>query len=202
VAQRLERVWIGIDITHLSINVIKSRLRDQFGPDIDSQYEVIGEPRDVEGAINLAKGNRYQFQWWALSLISARPYQDKKKGSDTGIDGYIYFMDEKDKEKSAIVSVKSGKVGVQQIRDLCHVVEREKAEFGLFITIDAPTDPMMKEGLRQGVYKDPTGKTFPRIQIRTIEQLLSGDGFALPSILPTYRKARSYREKNANLEIL
>lgn len=202
VAQRLNRNWIGIDVTHLAINVIKLRLRDQFGAGIESQYEVIGEPRDVEGAINLARHDRYQFQWWALSLINARPYRDKKKGSDTGIDGYIYFMDEKDKEKSAIVSVKSGKVGVQQVRDLCHVIEREKAEFGLFISIESPTDPMIKEGLRQDIYKDPAGNAYPRLQIRTIAELLDGKGFQLPSVVPVYRRARSFKETNENLEIL
>jgi len=44
VAQRLKRNWIGIDITHLAIGLIKSRLRDAFGDEVAKTYSVIGEP--------------------------------------------------------------------------------------------------------------------------------------------------------------
>ena len=79
-ANRLNRKWIGIDITHLAINLIKSRLKDMFASYAKKDYQVIGEPEDLAGAKQLASENRYQFQWWALSLVEgARPYRDKKK---------------------------------------------------------------------------------------------------------------------------
>lgn len=87
VSQKLKRQWIGIDITHLAINLIKWRMKHMFDLQPKRDYKVIGEPIDLEGAKALAHQNRYQFQWWALSLIDARPYGDKKKGKDTGIDG-------------------------------------------------------------------------------------------------------------------
>ena len=114
-AEKLGRKWIGIDITYLAVSLMKSRLKDMFGNKVN--YEVIGEPTALSDAKALAEQDPYQFQWWALSLINARPYQDKKKGSDTGIDGLIYFQDEKDKVKKAIVQVKSGHVSVKDIRD-------------------------------------------------------------------------------------
>ena len=127
VAERLDRRWIGIDITHLAISLMKSRLHDTFGEQL-SEYEVIGIPRDLESAEALARQNRYQFEWWALGLVNARPAQNQKKGADAGVDGYInFFDDDSGKSKRVVVQVKSGRVNVSQIRDLKGVMEREKA---------------------------------------------------------------------------
>jgi len=178
VAHRLKRKWIGIDITHLAISTMKWRLEQMF-PSI--KYKVIGEPVDLAGAKELANQNKYQFQWWALSLIGGRPYGDKKKGADTGIDGYLYFIDEKDKVKKAIVQVKSGGVSVSQIRDLIGVVEREKAEMGIFLTLEPATKPMETEAVSQGFYKSPLGQDYPKMQILTIEELLKRKKLDIPS---------------------
>jgi site-specific DNA-methyltransferase (adenine-specific) len=93
VAERLKRHWLGIDITHLAISLIRHRLHDTFKDDL-APYDVIGEPKDLASAKALSEHDRYQFEWWALSLVEARPAQDKKKGADRGIDGYIYFFDD------------------------------------------------------------------------------------------------------------
>ena len=171
VAQRLNRKWIGIDITHLAISIMKWRLEKIF-PNI--QYKVIGEPKDLAGAKELADQNKYQFQWWAVSLVGGQPYGDKKKGADTGIDGYLYFMDEKNKVKKAIIQVKAGGVSVSQIRDLIGVVQREQAGIGVFLCLESVTKPMQMEADSQGFYHSPLGKDYPKIQILTIEQLLEG----------------------------
>ncbi|MDH5764182.1 MAG: DNA methyltransferase [Nitrospinota bacterium] len=172
-AQKLNRQWVGIDITHLAISLIEKRLNDSF-PGI--KYEVHGTPKDIGGAKDLAERDKYQFQWWACSLVNAQPYQGKKKGADGGIDGLIYFLDDKGKHKKIIVSVKGGSnVGVSMIRDLKAVVEREKAEIGLFVTLADPTQPMNTEALKAGYYTSPATKTdFNKIQILTIEGLLNG----------------------------
>ncbi len=177
VAHRLKRKWIGIDITHLAISTMKWRLEQMF-PSI--KYKVIGEPVDLAGAEELARQNKYQFQWWALSLIGARPYGNKKKGADTGIDGYLYFMDERDKVKKAIVQVKSGGVSVNLVRDLRGVIDREKAEIGIFITLEPPTRPMETEAVSQGFYRSPLGEDYPKMQILTIEELLKSEKPDIP----------------------
>jgi hypothetical protein len=144
VAQKLGRRWIGIDITHLAINLMKRRLRDTFGKDV--QFEVIGEPVDVAGAQALAKQDPYQFQWWALDLVDARPVE-QKKGSDKGIDGRIYFHDENDtsRTKQVIISVKAGHTSVAHVRDLRGVLDREQAAIGVLVSMEAPTQPMVAE---------------------------------------------------------
>ena len=201
VAEKLQRKWIGIDITHLAINLIKWRLKNQFGLEPKKHYTVIGEPADFEGAKELAVQNRYQFQWWVLSLIGARPYGDKKRGPDTGIDGFIYFMDEKEKVKSVVVQVKSGKVSVKDIRDLGHVIDREKAKMGIFITLEEPTAPMKREALDKGYYKSPNGEEYLQIQVFTLKEILEGKKPKLPPKLDSFKKAKRYTPKEKNLEI-
>ena len=170
-AQKLGRDWIGIDITHLSISLIEKRMKDAF-PGLE--FPVHGTPKDLEGARNLAERDKYQFQWWACSLVGAQPYQGKKKGADGGIDGIKFFQDDETGAKKIIVSVKGGEhVSVNQIRDLKGTVEREKAVMGIFVTLSDPTDPMVKESVTAGFYDSPKGE-FAKIQILTIEELLAG----------------------------
>ena len=177
VAQRLNRRWIGIDITHLAIGLIKYRLANGFAnanPPIESTYQVIGEPTDLGGAERLAAENKYQFQYWALGLVGARPVEEKK-GADRGIDGRLYFHDDETGQyRQIIFSVKAGGVSVPQVRDLRGVIEREKAEFGVFLCFENPTKPMLKEAVEAGWYKSSDGSSYPRLQILTIEQLLDG----------------------------
>jgi DNA modification methylase len=170
-AQKLNRRWIGIDITHLAISLIEKRLRDAF-PGI--RFEVQGTPKDLAGARELAARDKYQFQWWACSLVNAQPFQGKKKGADGGIDGLIFFQDDKSGAKKIIVSVKGGNVTVAQVRELAHVVEREKAKIGLLVTLANPTRTMLAEASAVGFYEAPHGAAFPKIQILTVEGLLEG----------------------------
>lgn len=176
-AQNLKRQWIGIDITHLAIALIENRLKTRY-PGI--KFDVHGTPKDLDGARDLAERDKYQFQWWACALVNAQPYQGKKKGADGGIDGLIFFQDEKDTKdgiKKIVVSVKGGgNVTVAMVRDLGHVVQREKAAIGLFVTLTPPTKPMQKEAAAAGFYDSPSfpGQEYPKLQILTIEGLLSG----------------------------
>ncbi len=169
VAQRLNRQWIGIDITHLAITLIRHRLKNTFGG--EAEYKVIGEPVSLPDAQALAQQNAYQFQWWALGLVGARP-TEQKKGADRGIDGRLYFHDEPGgKTKQIVLSVKSGNVTAKDVRDLRGVLEREQAEISVLITLEEPTKPMLGEAASAGFYKTPYGN-HPRLQILTIKELL------------------------------
>ena len=178
-AQKLKRKWMGIDITHLAISLVEKRLRSAF-PDIS--FDIQGTPKDFDSARDLAQRDKYQFQWWACSLVNAQPYQGKKKGADTGIDGLIYFQDDQsgiDKARSlprkVVVSVKAGEnVGVAMIRDFAHVIDREKAALGLFITLAEPTRAMKEEAAAFGFYQSLGTTIFPKLQILTIKGLLDG----------------------------
>jgi site-specific DNA-methyltransferase (adenine-specific) len=188
-AQKLNRRWIGIDITHLAISLVEKRLNDAF-PGIE--YAVHGTPKDIDGAKDLADRNKYQFQWWAVSLVNAVPYGGKKKGADTGIDGIIYFKPDGKQTEKVIVSVKGGAhVSVPMIRDLAHVVEREHAKMGLFLTLAPPTGPMQTEATKAGFYTAPYHGNIPKIQMLTIAELFAGKKPIIPFIDPaTFRRAQ------------
>jgi len=134
-AQKLKRQWIGIDITHLSTALMKYRLRAAFGLIHKKDYAVVGEPESIDGARQLASEDRYQFQWWAGSLVEAKPLggetgsKEGKKGSDKGIDGIINFINEKKDLERVLVQVKSGHVRSGDIRDLRGTVEREALQW-------------------------------------------------------------------------
>lgn len=203
-AHKLNRHWIGIDITHLAIALVEKRLKDAFTGIV---VDVDGAPKDLEGAQDLADRDKYQFQWWACSRVNAQPYKGKKKGADSGIDGLIFFQDEAKLSKKAIVSVKGGKsVTVTMIRDLISVVDREKAQIGLFVTLAPPTKAMLKEAAAAGFYESPEiGKSFPKIQILTIEGLLSGKEQALYPDLTrgglTFKKAKKDKQTKDQKEL-
>ncbi len=204
-AQRLNRRWIGIDITPLATNLIKTRLTDIFGLEVRKSYEVIGEPTSVTDAHELAKTEPTHFQYWALGLVDARPV-DERKGADRGIDGRLYFhVDNSGKTKQIIFSVKAGQnINVAYVRDLRGVIEREKAAIGVLITMEEPTKPMMKEAAEAGFYKDESAfdtGTYPRIQILTVEQLLGGAQVQYPRLLEATFK-RSPKARAAAVEQL
>ena len=199
-AQTLKRKWIGIDITHLAISLIEKRLKDAFGDKAKSdeeqecQFEVHGTPGDLEAARNLAERDKYQFQWWAVWLVEAQPFQGKKKGADTGIDGLKFFYDLADEEsRKLVVSVKGGKLKADDIRALNHVREREKADIAVLISLQEPTPKMRADAAAAGLYHGgPDGKTpYPRIQLLTIEGLLSGQQRALH---PNYVKNVNFKK--------
>ncbi len=215
-AHKLNRRWIGIDITHLSIALQKFRLQNQFGLVSGSDYEVIGEPVTVEAARALANDpnneGRYQFEWWALSKVGAKPTDGKsgsrkgKKGADRGIDGIINFFEEDKKGKpmaaTVIVQVKSGKVSARDIRDLKGVVEREKAAIGVLITLENPTQAMLKEALAAAYYESPgrQGKRFRRIQILSVADLFDNEGLEMPGLYTDIKRAARHKSGDVNID--
>ena len=158
---------------------------------------MVGQPADLASAEHLARADRYQFQSWALSLIRGRPVMDGKKGADQGIDGILYFRDEaRGQAKKVVVQVKSSHVQSSVIRDLGHVIEREEAAMGFLITLERPTQPMITEALSMGYYHSPGwNRDYPRMQIRTVEELLAEEEFALPPANVTLPQAERVKEE-------
>ena len=171
-AQKLNRQWIGIDITHLAISLIEKRLKDAFKTGL--AFEIHGTPKDLDAARDLATRDKYQFQWWAVALVEAQPFQGKKKGADGGIDGLKFFHDvDKAGARKIVVSVKGGGLKADDVRALEMVREREGAEIALFISLEEPTRGMVKDAASAGFYESVSGKKYPRVQLLTIEGLLN-----------------------------
>jgi len=178
-AESLGRQWIGIDITYLAIALIKNRLETATGG--TARYAVIGEPTTEDEARNLAVENPYQFQWWALSLVGARPVE-QKKGADHGIDGRLFFhFDGSNDTHQIVFSVKAGILKPEYVRELHGVIDREQAEIGVLLTFNEPTKAMKVEALNAGVYRSAWGD-HPKLQILTVGELLAGKKIDMPPI--------------------
>ena len=193
-AEKLKRKWIGVDITHLAVALMKNRLKTMFDLEPGEDYDVVGEPTDVGGARALWEQDPYQFQYWATSLLEAYP-QEQKRGADRGIDGLVYFVDgPRRTPHKAVIQVKGGRVAPSQMRDLKGVVGREKAALGLFITLEEPTREMRSEAASGGFFhSDIWDRDFPTTQIRTVEELLEGRQFEIPSHAAMFQPAQRVR---------
>jgi site-specific DNA-methyltransferase (adenine-specific) len=198
-AEKLGRKWIGIDITQLATSLIKNRLRDTYGDKIE--IVTVGEPVTPNEAYILAEQDKYQFQWWALGLVGARPVE-QKKGADHGIDGKILFRDDPkaSKAEQIIIQVKGGKTGVKDVRDLRGVLDREKAAMGVLISLQPPTRDMVAEAVSTGFYEHKTiQQKYPRLQLRTVKDLMEGKAIERPSNVAaldeTFRKAPKSKKK-------
>ena len=194
-AQHLGRRWIGIDITHLAIGLIKHRLTDVYGVGIAGTYRVVGEPTDVGGARQLAHDDPFQFQAWALGLAGARVAGSDRKGGDKGIDGRLYFHDEgaSARSKAVVFSVKAGHLVPAFVRDLRGVLDREEAQIGVLLSFEQPSSGMRAEAASAGFYDSPWGTRHARLQLLTVEQLLDGKGIDYPSMTGanvTHRRAQ------------
>jgi site-specific DNA-methyltransferase (adenine-specific) len=180
-AENLGRRWIGIDITHLAIGLIKNRLTTAFRG--KAKYRIIGEPTDLAGAIALAnEPDKYQFQWWALGQCGARP-AEQRKGADRGIDGRLFFHDEGagGDTKQIIFSVKAGHTGSAHVRDLIGVLDQENAQIGVLISLQKPTRDMRQTAATAGFYSSPWGTKHPRVQLLTVSELLDGKKVDMPA---------------------
>ena len=139
----------------------------------------------------------------AAGLVGAPVASSAKNGADEGIHGRLYFHDEAEggRTKQVIFSVKAGDVTVAHVRDLRGVVEREKAEIGVLLSMQKPTKPMRAEAAGAGFYNSPWGTKHPRLQILTVADLLSGKGIDMPQTrdLRTFKKAPKARVKGTTI---
>ena len=204
-AHKLGRRWLGIDITHLAVALMKNRLKTAFDLDAGQDYDVVGEPQDEGSARSLWEQDPYQFQFWAVSLLEAQPQSEQRRGADRGVDGMLYFIDgQRRTPQKTVIQVKGGRVSSPQVRDLVGVVEREKAAMGLFISLEPPTRDMRREASAAGFYhSDLWARDFPKIQLRTVGEMLTGQGFDLPPRPGDYQPAQRVRRpqgRQATLE--
>jgi len=199
-AEKLGRKWIGIDITHLAIALIKKRLADHF-PDI--KFEVIGEPKSADDAARLFEQSPFQFESWAVSLIGGQPYKSKG-GGDRGVDGLLYFEDAASEFHRIIIEVKGGGYHPKDMRALKQVMQREEAPLGILIALHPPSRGMMSEAAAMGKWKMPgVDLEYPVMQIITIQELFDGRKLDLPNIRDTLKRAnREIREKEKTLKLL
>lgn len=199
-AEKLNRKWIGIDITFLAVALIKKRIYDHFP---QTKFQIIGEPKSVDDARQLFKQSPFQFESWAVSLLGGQPYKSSG-GGDTGMDGFLYFKDYEKNYHKIIIEVKGGNYQPKDVRALAHVLKREKSPMGLLVALEEPTKGMIRDATALGKWSMPgSKKSYPVIQIVTIEDLFDGKLPSLPDTSETLKRAkRVKRIIEENLEFV
>jgi site-specific DNA-methyltransferase (adenine-specific) len=197
-AEKLGRKWIGIDVTHLAISLIKKRIGDHFP---DAKFVVVGEPRSLDDAQALFKQSAFQFESWAVSLIGGQPFKSTG-GGDTGIDGFLYFQDFEGNYHRIIIEVKGGGYQPKDVRSLAHVLQREESPMGILIALEPPTKGMLTAAAELGKWTMPgSRKSYPVMQIMTIQDFFDGKMPELPDTSETLKRAKREvreREKKKN----
>jgi len=201
-AEKLGRRWIGVDITFIAVDLMISRLANDFGLMRGKDYLILGDPKDAYSARKLFQESPKQFEIWAVGLTSGIP-QPEKSG-DRGVDGKVYFQDLEGNLQYAVVQVKGGHLTPSLIRDFAHVIEREKAAMGFFISLEKPTRGMYAEAEEIGFFIAPSGRKIPKLQLRTIPELLDEDkSFDFPQgySLKSASGKRLKRDTQRSLEV-
>lgn len=179
-AELMGRQWLGIDVTHYAVSLIEARLRASFAT---AKFEVRGRPTDMDGVMDLARRDKYQFQWWANWKLGVQSYEECRKGPDRGIDGNIFFKNGPSESGAfgrVLISVKGGEnVGVGAVRDLLGTVTNEGADLGVLVTLAKPTRPMLDFARSTERVRTAHGD-FRKIQIVTAEELVNGELPDLP----------------------
>jgi DNA modification methylase len=203
VAQNLQRKWVGIDITYQSISLILRRLEQSFGKDILETIDIDGIPKDLRSVQALVEKKddrlRKEFEKWAiLTYSNNRAIINTKKGADKGIDGIAYFLTSKNETAKMVFQVKSGKVERKDIAALRGDMEREQAAMAILITLENPTKAMEEEARATGFYHhEMMGKQYQKIQIVTIEEMLTQDKrLEMPLSLEVLKKAELKQDNN------
>lgn len=188
-AEHLKREWIGIDITYIAIDLIQKRLKHALGAKL-GKIDVRGIPRDIESAHALFERNPFDFERWAVSMVDGQP--NEKQVGDRGLDGLVRFPFDKDEAGKAIVSVKGGaQLGPAMVRDLVGTITTERAKMGILVLLDKPTRGMLEAAKAAGQCNVPlVERTFPKVQILTVAELLDGKRPSMPTPFLPYIKAK------------
>jgi site-specific DNA-methyltransferase (adenine-specific) len=188
-AESLNRKWIGIDIAPFAVSLIKRRLQDTYGDDLN-KFEIRGTPTDAASAIKLWEQNQFAFEDWWLTELEVFATTYGKKGADKGIDGIgQYLIPKSDKSIRVAFQVKGGKVQSKDIDALMGVVALEKYDMGVLLTRHKPTKPMLNKAAQAGLLKTNYGYTYPKTQIMTLDEFFSGKQLNLPKDNITFKSA-------------
>ncbi|BAG00655.1 DNA methyltransferase [Microcystis aeruginosa NIES-843] len=211
VAERLERNWIGIDITYQSISLMLKRLEDSFGKNVLDKIELNGIPKDLESAKALATKpddrTRKEFEKWAvLTYSNNRAVINDKKGADKGVDAIAYFQGDKDNREKIVFQVKSGNVKSGDIRDLQGTMTLQGAALGIFITLKPPSKDMIQTAKSAGIYRGRyMSQSVDKIEIVTVQEILEQkkrlDVILTFEVLKAAEKQRETQGQQMSLDI-
>ena len=179
-ARKLNRQWVGIDIDAFAIDIIRDRLSD---PAIVAH----GIPYDLAAARRLARERPFAFETWAVRRLAGF-VPNTKQVADGGVDGRatIWEQPEGDLTKLALAQVKGGGFSLGSLRDFGHVIKRDSAGLGCYLTLDRiDTSGARNETARMGTVR-VSGTSYPRMQRWSMAEYFDGLSPKLPLMADPY----------------
>jgi SAM-dependent methyltransferase len=152
VAQKLNRRWIGIDISFTEIELVRDRMNSLGAVG----FPIIGMPTTVEDARKL---EHFDFQNWIMRKIHG--YPSAKKTADFGIDGFTFF------NQYPIQVKQSEKIGRADLDKFYSAVRRKGKNKGYLIAFSF-TSGAISEAQRLAREENIV------IELVTVEEILSG----------------------------
>jgi DNA modification methylase len=186
-AHLANRRWIGCDIAILSVAMVRDVLAKRHGLIDSLHYRISGVPVSEDGARQLFADDPHQFQHWAVESVGG--FCSMKRSNNRGVDGRLWF-DTKEGLRSMVLEVKGGKLKPEFTRALTGVLARDKdAMLAGLICLELPTPGMLRDAADAGMI-EYQGRHYPRLQLRTVAQLLDGRGFETPTVIRTMDRER------------
>ena len=180
-ANRLRREWAGIDISSFAIDLIRLRRMS------DLDIAVKGAPFDFKSAEKLARDKPFEFESWAIMRLPGFVPNTVRVG-DGGIDGRATLLSQPTDHKSrlALAQVKGGSFSASQLRDFLHVINREKAALGVYITL-TPVQSATARAAAMGAGEVTVGANkYPRCQLWSIADHFDRRRPNLPTMTDPY----------------
>ncbi len=202
-AEKNNRNWIGVDISHLAIRLIQKRLIDKYGLQINNEIKIYGFPKDIASAQTLAleKNGRFQFEDWIIEIMLNGVVNDRK--NQTGFDGYSTFdvkQGDTTKRELIMIEVKSGHASLPQINHFIQTIKEIGGAIGVFVCWQKYiTRNMLETAKKQGYYMENHYQNkYDKLQILSVEDILDNKKINVPSFIPTTFKSAKREIKNTN----
>ncbi|QNI58139.1 Putative Type II methyltransferase [Synechococcus sp. BIOS-U3-1] len=169
-AAKLNRQFIGLDLTPIAVTTAKARL-DQIGVDVE-QLEEWGSPQDLDSARVLHESDKSNFDCWALMRCSAWPMKEKDRV--VGIRPFMRFDGKGLHRCRALYATALDEPPtVNDVERLKRLMIAKKAEMGLMICFDLP-GPQVLELFNKSKQVKLNGDTKkqPSLQIVLVQDVI------------------------------
>ena len=186
-AELTRRRWVGIDISPFAVKLVRDRRLRPMGRDA----EIAGIPTDMEGARMLLERSPLDFEAWAVTAVPGLAPNERRVG-DRGIDGRGAMMRTPEGESTPLVlaQVKGGGYTATTMRDFQRVIDRESAAAGIYITLRKTNARGAHRSAAELGTLEVGAKTYPKLQLWSVEELLEGRLPNLPDMADPYTGKR------------
>jgi hypothetical protein len=131
--------------------------------------------------------------------LERRPIARKNAARIAGsMETSISTMDLMEPDVSLSLSRAAQTWGVQMVRDLRGVIEREQSEMGILVTLADPTAPMLSEASAAGFVSKSAHGRLPRLQVAAIEEILDGRLPEMPPLPQPMQRPHKVRRRDAD----